>query len=118
MITNLKNIEKLKDIFIKNKDVWVSKENLYLWSGINYSTQRSTISELRKLGFCIISKKIKGYKLTSDLEEIREFAINEIEKSNAIILNYQKWLNFADNKQSLEEVMKVINKRWERGFNG
>lgn len=90
--------QKLILLFNNNKDKWIHKEILSHLIKEPNNIIRSWISILRQSGYTIVSKKKLGYKLTTNKDEIRAFAENEIKKNRILINSYYSWLNELDKK--------------------
>ena len=92
--------QKLILFFNNNKDKWIHKEILSHLIEEPNNIIRSWISILRQNGYTIVSKKKLGYKLTTNKDEIRAFAENEIRKNRILMYSYYGWLkDLNKNKQ-------------------
>ena len=88
---------QLINFFQNNKDKWIHKEIISHLIKEPNNIIRSWISILRQEGYTIISKKKLGYKLSTDPNEIINFANNEIKKNKILIKSYYSWLRSVDN---------------------
>lgn len=94
----------LKNYFEKYPDRWLGKNELLMVAKLSSSVAnqgqlRGYISELRKQGMFIISKKGKGYRLSSDYNELIKYTENEIEKHKAMLVVYYGWKKDLDHKK-------------------
>lgn len=95
---------ELKKYFEKYPDRWLGKNELLMITRLSSSVAnqgqlRGYISELRKQGMFIISKKGKGYKLSNNLNEVIKYTQNEIDKHKAMLVVYYSWKKVLDHKQ-------------------
>lgn len=105
----MEELEKLGWYFETNKDNWIRKEKLTMLLGLPNHQIRVMISELRKQGLTIISIKNKGYKLTTDINEIIAYADNELTKLTKQMMVYKKWKKQIIQNQNLKLELKVEN---------
>ena len=83
---------KIKNYLKTHKNMWISRETLEGVGNIPNSKLRAIISNLRKSGLTIISKKGVGYKLSTNIFEISEYAQNEYDKHKWLLEMYENWI--------------------------
>lgn len=101
-------MEKVLKLFESNKETYLHACDICKALDINKNALKEKVQDLRKQGVAIVSGD-RGYKLTEDREEIKQFVA--IMKSHAItrlqsVQQLERALKVDTNQISIEDIQK------------